>query len=619
MNRITLVVSILLFACLAVDECTACSTILLKRDSVLLLGHNLDELTDFDGFVCVNKRDVFKIGCTWEELRSSKETFAPTLSWISLYGSVTFSSLGRDLPDAGINEAGLAIEEMSLAGGAYPLYDIRPKLFQMQWIQYHLDSFRTVNEVIRSASLVVPNGWPWHFFVADKNGNAATVEYIDGKLVVHTGQSMPITALCNSSYESELKELKRYRGFGGRRNISLKSRKVPRFVRAAKMLSDFEPGACSSPIDHCFGVLKNLGSELTRRSYVVDIRNGVVYFRTCSAPQVRHFRIDAFDFASNTPVQILDLNTSGIGDVTERFEHYTSDANRRIAKSWVRHVQEMYPDANEQDRTVGGHALTQIERYAQYAERAVARGDLATRRNHYGLTPLYWAAYRGDLDAVTFLISDGADMDGRIGDGSSALMAAAQTGQLAAVKHLIQKGANLDSTNDYGNDALITAIVFGHAEVAKTLIRAEATIDQKNVHGFTPLFWAASQGELEVVRLLLSQGADVEAKTAYGYTPLMAAAQAGRVRVVEHLLDRGAEINALDNDRACALFLAVANEHLDAARCLIDRGADVNIRHDGGLLPLDVAKKNKDEQMMKLLKNAGAKSSSRLLDWLFSR
>jgi len=104
----------LVSAGLAGGECLACSTFLLDRGPVLLLGHNLEEGTDFPGFLCVNKRDVFKVGCRWDELRSPAQELTPALSWISSHGSVTFSSLGRALPDAGLNEAGLAIEEMSL-------------------------------------------------------------------------------------------------------------------------------------------------------------------------------------------------------------------------------------------------------------------------------------------------------------------------------------------------------------------------------------------------------------------------------------------------------------------------------------------------------------------------
>jgi choloylglycine hydrolase len=229
-KRVAVWVSMLVSAGLAGGECAACSTIVLARGPVLLLGHNLDEQTDVPGFVCVNKRDTFKIGCRWDELRSPAQELSSALSWISSYGSVTFSSLGRDLPDAGLNEAGLAIEEMSLAEGAYPLTDLRPALFQMQWIQYHLDNCRTVEEVIRSASRVVPHGWPWHFLVSDQNGNRATIEYIQGKLVLHTGPTMPVAVLCNDPYRSELDELKRYQGFGGRRRLSLANPKTPRFV-----------------------------------------------------------------------------------------------------------------------------------------------------------------------------------------------------------------------------------------------------------------------------------------------------------------------------------------------------------------------------------------------------
>lgn len=313
MRRVAVWASLLVAAGLAGSECAACSTILLARGPVLWLGHNLDEATDFPGFLCVNKRDVFKVGCRWDELRSPAKEFSPALSWISSYGSVTFSSLGRDLPDAGLNEAGLAIEEMSLAGGAYPMMDLRPALFQMQWIQYHLDTCRTVEEVIRSASRVVPHGWPWHFFVGDQHGNRATIEYIKARLVIHTGPSMPVAALCNSPYQAELDELKRYQGFGGRRRLSPANPKTPRFARAAKMLNDLDPESDVAPVDYCFGILKNLSSKLTRRSYVSDLRHRIIYFRTAATPETRFLRLEALDFGSATPVQILDLDVRGAG------------------------------------------------------------------------------------------------------------------------------------------------------------------------------------------------------------------------------------------------------------------------------------------------------------------
>jgi len=602
MRRVAVWAGMLVSAGLAGSECAACSTILLARGPVLLLGHNLDEQTDFPGFVCVNKRDVFKVGCRWDELRSPTQEFSPALSWISSYGSVTFSSLGRDLPDAGLNEAGLVIEEMSLAEGAYPLMDLSPALFQMQWIQYHLDNCRTVEEVVRSASRVVPHGWPWHFFVSDQNGNCATIEYIQGKLVIHTGPTMPVAVLCNSPYQAELDELKRYEGFGGRRRLSLANPKTPRFVRAAGMLSDFDPESDVAPVDYCFSILKNLSSKLTRRSYVIDLRNRIIYFRTDAVPETRYFRLEALDFGSATPVQILDLDVRGAGDVTERFEAYTFEANRRIAEGWVRHVQEMFPDAGETERLAGGYSSAQVDRYARYPETSLTRSELASGRNRYGLTALYWAALRGESDAAVRLISEGAELNARNRAGSTALMGAAQAGQLSLLRQLLERGASVSARNQDGEDALSVALLWRHPEVAKALIQAGAPVDAPNVHGLTPLFRAASSGDLEVVQSLLSRGADARAKTREGYTPVMAAAGAGHADIVERLLDGGADVDAVTGDGQTALFFAVASGHLRAVQSLLKRGANVNARDTKGETPLAVAKRNQEGEIVRCLR-----------------
>lgn len=381
--------AVLLLLAIVSQRSCACSTVLLRQEGILLLGHNLDESTDFEGFVCVNKRDVYKVGCTWDALKTFLKDLPCSLNWISKYGSVTWSSQGRDLPDAGVNEAGLTIEEMSLAQHHYPFGGIRPRLFQMQWIQYHLDSFNTVEQVIKSASLVIPDGWSWHFFVADKGGNCAALEYIDNKLVVRTGQDVPVTALCNSTYEEEFNLLKDYEGFGGKKAIDLANTNIPRFVRAAHMLKRYDPEVHTSAVDYVFSILGNLSSKLTRRSYVVDIRNGAAYFRTGSHPQICHFSLNSFDFSCDTPVQILDLNARYSGDVTDKFHDYTYQENRRIAGSWVNHVLQMHPDRTEKDRVETGLTPEHIDRYARYPELSLKKSDLPTPQNHYGLTELY--------------------------------------------------------------------------------------------------------------------------------------------------------------------------------------------------------------------------------------
>ena len=73
-----------------------------------------------------------------------------------------------------------------------------------------------------------------------------------------------------------------------------------------------------------------------------------------------------------------------------------------------------------------------------------------------GMTPLFLATMRGNLEMVTFLIDNGADVNMKIDDGLAPLHIAALKSQgdkhayVSIVKHLIDSGANvnLETTNE---------------------------------------------------------------------------------------------------------------------------------------------------------------------------
>jgi len=187
------------------------------------------------------------------------------------------------------------------------------------------------------------------------------------------------------------------------------------------MLNDFDPESGATPVDYCFSILQNLSSKLTRRSYVIDLRNRIIYLRTATVPEIRSVRLEAVDFGPMTPVQILDLNVRGAGDVTEGFEGYNFEANRRIAEGWVRHVQEMFPDAREAQRLAGGYSLTQVDRDARYPQTSLTRSELATGRNRYGLTALFFAVAGRHLRALQSLLKRGANVKARDAQGQTPL------------------------------------------------------------------------------------------------------------------------------------------------------------------------------------------------------
>jgi choloylglycine hydrolase len=303
-----------------------CSTFLLKNGNTLIAGHNLDMPMHIPGVIVINKRGVLKKGKSWDEILAGKPTSNPPITWVSKYGSITFNPFCRDFPDGGMNEAGLYIEEMTLVGTNFPRDESKPKIFMCLWMQYVLDNFETVDQVIKSTSEIMLDGWGWHFFAADRQGNAASIEFVKGKPVVHRGKDLPVTVLCNTKYVEEMRTLKVFAGFGGKKPISLEDRKIPRFVHAAYMLKNFDPSEISA-IDYGFKVLDQMSSS-TQWSFLCDLKNLKAYIKTAKNKKMRYVDLKSFDLSCNTPVKMLDIHTDFPGNIEKHFQDYTLELNR---------------------------------------------------------------------------------------------------------------------------------------------------------------------------------------------------------------------------------------------------------------------------------------------------
>ena len=165
----------------------------LDHDDQPLVGKNYDWGVE-DGLVIINKRGVKKTAI------ALNEDFGQPAKWTSKYGSITFNQYGREMPMGGMNETGLVVEMMMLRETQYPAHDSRPSISNLQWIQYQLDNFSTVKEVISSDSKVriYSGNTGLHYMACDKMGNCASIEFIGGKLVYHINETMPVKVLTNS-------------------------------------------------------------------------------------------------------------------------------------------------------------------------------------------------------------------------------------------------------------------------------------------------------------------------------------------------------------------------------------------------------------------------------------
>jgi penicillin V acylase-like amidase (Ntn superfamily) len=174
----------------------ACSSFCLDNGDHCVFGANQDNRIDI-GLLFINKRNVLKTA--WDPGTTGKYA-----RWISRYGSVTVVHAGYQMAWAGLNEAGLMISTMALGETQNPPPDERPPLVSSFWAQYQLDNHSTIEEVIASDSLVRINDTVDHYLVCDGTGDCATIEFLEGKMVSHSVESLPVKALTNSTYQEAL-------------------------------------------------------------------------------------------------------------------------------------------------------------------------------------------------------------------------------------------------------------------------------------------------------------------------------------------------------------------------------------------------------------------------------
>ncbi|HSG28230.1 MAG TPA: linear amide C-N hydrolase, partial [Candidatus Krumholzibacterium sp.] len=331
------------------------------------------------GRVCINKRNVYREGIGYDEFIAPPGEYEklavpfeqrpePKISWVSKYGSITFNSEGVDFPDGGVNEKGLAVFEMSL-GSTRNRYDEKnPSVFMVLWIQYVLDNFTTIDEVIESTYRINLQGWSWHYFVSDARGDCAVIEFLGGEVVVHRGEGLPYPVLCNSRYSRELERLEGYSGIKAWTADLL--RKTPRFVKAARLLDRFDASAGPDAGDYARKILEEIAIKRWNKwSILVDVTNMTVYFHTDGNRRLRYFSLSGFDL-DRKPAEILDIHGDGSGDVTGRFEDYTRERNLELTRERARLL---FADRFRGFIDNGVTAEVYSERFAGYSERIRAR------------------------------------------------------------------------------------------------------------------------------------------------------------------------------------------------------------------------------------------------------
>ena len=250
-----------------------------------------------------------------------------------------------------------------------------------------------------------------------------------------------------------------------------------------------------------------------------------------------------------------------------------------------------------------------------------------------GWTPLHKASDIGDLDMMTLLLQNGADIEAK-SPKKLILKKHAVPPPLpphpATLKPSPQQPTYLSPASDSDSDSSSTtstpkshgwtpllrasASPTGAEPTIHLLLSRSANIEARSPSAATPLILATEAQHLPTVSLLLHHNASVSASDSFGWKPLhrTLVRPSGRsTEIAQALLDASADINAVDLYKKTPLHHAIEKNDEEMALFLLRRGADIEAVDVAGRTPLWLAIECRWEGGVFLLLESGADAGRR--------
>jgi len=178
---------------------------------IVILIFNTEITNACTAFICDNKvvhvfdfsSDMVRVVYTPVGEKRSSLSFKP-LSWVARFASFTFTQFYYDLPQSGMNAEGLAVVGLMQNDAKFPaLQSEKWSLNELQFIQYVLDSFATVDQVLKNVfeSIQISSvAVGMHYLLYDRSGDRAIIEFVNGDLVITRENDLRV--LTNNNYQS---------------------------------------------------------------------------------------------------------------------------------------------------------------------------------------------------------------------------------------------------------------------------------------------------------------------------------------------------------------------------------------------------------------------------------
>ena len=189
-----------------------------------------------------------------------------------------------------------------------------------------------------------------------------------------------------------------------------------------------------------------------------------------------------------------------------------------------------------------------------------------------------------DPDVMTWLIEQDVSIKCRDKHGLTPVFYAAYKGSLEILKLLHNKRAHLHQVSTDGHNAITAAIIgTGDCDTVSWLLTEQVGVNCPDKYGFTVVHYAARKGDLVMLKLLHNRGADIHRESSDGQNCIMAAICGnGDCDTVLWLIEQGVDVNWCDQYGCTSAHYAAKKGNLDVLKLLHSKGADIHhVNSDG--------------------------------------
>lgn len=231
----------------------------------------------------------------------------------------------------------------------------------------------------------------------------------------------------------------------------------------------------------------------------------------------------------------------------------------------------------------------------------IKNGDRNTFANEDGDTPFEMAKIKKNIPDIVQIMDNMTSASQREQrDATKEIYAAIVAGSYERASRLIQYVSINEPFDDDGSMMLHTAVINDKQKIADMLIDHGASVNAFDNVGYTPLHWACNLGYYAIVEDLIKKGAKINIKaTNKKMTPMHVA-----VFGASSIFGRNApvfDLKALESLGATPPIGDPDRDYMKTLEILMKNGADGSIKNDDEETPMDIARKENEQDIIKFM------------------